>query len=276
MRTKILAIQIFILILSATFIMAQKDNSVNDKLNNIKGEVNKIVISTDKGDVTFEGEDAKEILKKIKSHKIKKIQWISEDGEDIDIDGENVMIFKSGKGEKHIIKEFKDADNVLIMKHGDDENFDLIENGTTIKVEVQDEDGKKIVTVTTNEDGEERVETFEGKKADEYLDKMEKEHEMIIDVDVDSDDNHVWVKKLGDENKTEKDVKIEIKDGVKKITETTTENGEKKVKVYEGDEAEKYLKENNENDKHIMIEHKMKDGSKHKKVIIKEKIEEEK
>ena len=73
----------------------------------------------------------------------------------------------------------------------------------------------------------------------------------------------------------EKDVKIEIKDGVKKITETTTENGEKSVKVYEGEEAEKYLKENNENEKHIRIKHKMKDGSKHKKVIIKEIIEEE-
>ncbi len=83
MRTKILTIQIFILFLSVTLINAQKDNSVKDKLNNIKGEVNKIVISTDKGDVTFEGEDAEKIFKKIKSDKIKRLEWISEDGEDI-------------------------------------------------------------------------------------------------------------------------------------------------------------------------------------------------
>ena len=33
---------------------------------------------------------------------------------------------------------------------------------------------------------------------------------------------------------------------------------------------EKYLKENNENENRIKIKHKMKDGKKHKKVIIKE------
>ena len=36
----------------------------------------------------------------------------------------------------------------------------------------------------------------------------------------------------------EKDVKIEIKDGVKKITQTTTKNRDKSVKVYEGEQAE--------------------------------------
>ena len=199
MRTKILTIQIFILFLSATLVMAQKDNSLNDKLNNIKGEVNKIVISTDKGDVTFEGDDAKKIFKNMKANKVKKIKWISEDGEDIDVDGENVMIFKSDKGGKHIIKEFKDADNVIIMKHGDDEDFDIIEDGKTVKVEVEEENGEKKVTVTTNEDGDEKVETFEGKEADEYLDKMESEHEMIIDVDVDSDEDNIWIHKNGDD-----------------------------------------------------------------------------
>ena len=108
MRTKLLTIQILILFLSANLVMAHKDNSLNDKLNNIKGDVNKIVISTDKGDVTFEGEDAKKILEKMKSNKVKRIKWISrKGGEDIDVDGENVMMFKSDKGDKHIIKELR-------------------------------------------------------------------------------------------------------------------------------------------------------------------------
>ena len=280
MKAKLFTIQIFFLFLASTFLMAQKDNSVKDKLNNIEGEVNKIVISTDKGDVTFEGEDAEKIFKKMKSDKIKKLKWISEDGGDLDIDDEDVMIFKSGKGRKHIIKEFSDAENVIIMKHGDDEDFDILEDGKTVKVsvEVDDENGEKKVTVTTNEDGEEKVETFVGNEADEYLEKMEGEHDMLIevDVDVDSDDDNVWIHKIDDGDNIEKDVKIEINDGVKKITETTTENGEKSVKVYEGEEAEKYLKENNENEKRIRIKHKMKDGKKHKKIIIKEIKEEEK
>lgn len=268
MRTKILTIQIFILFLSVTLINAQKDNSVKDKLNNIKGEVNKIVISTDKGDVTFEGEDAEKIFKKIKSDKIKRLEWISEDGEDLDIDDENVMIFKSGKDGKHILKKVKDSDNLIIMSSKED--FDILEDGKTVKVEVEDENGEKTVTVTTNEDGEKKVETFVGKEADEYLENMEDEHDMLIEVDVDSDDDNVWIHKIGDDDAIEKDIKVEINDGVKKITETTTENGEKSVKVYEGEEAEKYLKENNGNEKGIKIEHKMKDGKKHKKVIIKE------
>ena len=36
------------------------------------------------------------------------------------------------------------------MKHGDDEDFDLIEDGETVKVEVVEENGEKKVTVTTN------------------------------------------------------------------------------------------------------------------------------
>lgn len=272
MKTKLLTLQVFIFFLSATFLLAQNNSTVNKKLEAIKGEVNKIVISTAKGDVTFEGEDAKMIFKNMKSDKIKKLKWISEDDEDFDIDDENVMIFKSGKGGKHILKEFKNGENIIIMKGGDEGDFDFIENGRTIRVEVEDENGEKKVTLTTNEDGEEKVETFQGKEAVEYLENMENEHDMIINVEVDADSNEddIWIHKLDSNDEIEKDVKIEINNGVKKITETTTENGEKSVKVYEGEEAEKYLKENNDKEKHIRIKHKMKDGKKHKKVIIKE------
>ncbi|MCW8849204.1 MAG: hypothetical protein OQJ81_04430, partial [Melioribacteraceae bacterium] len=198
MRSKILTVQIFILFLSVTFVTAQENNSVKDKLNSIKGEVNKIVISTDKGDVTFEGKNAEKIFQKMKSDKMKKLKWISEDGDDIDIDDENVMIFKSGKGGKHILKEFKDSDNVIIMSS--DEDFDFIEGGKTIRIEVEDENGEKTVTVTTNEDGEKKVDTFVGKEADEYLDKMEDEHDMLIEVNVDtnSESDNVWIHKIGE------------------------------------------------------------------------------
>ncbi len=34
----------------------------------------------------------------------------------LDIDDENVMIFKSGKGGKHILKKVKDSDNLIIYE----------------------------------------------------------------------------------------------------------------------------------------------------------------
>ncbi len=246
MRTKIITIQILVLFLTTAFISAQKNNSLNDKINNIKGSVNKIVISTDSEEIIFEGDDAKKLFTKMKNNKLKKLRWIS--------------------GDKDI-----DRDNVFILKHDSDEDFDLdiIEDGMTVEVnvEVEDENGEKKVTVTTNENGEEKVETYEGKEADEYLDEMEDEHEMILEIDVDSD--------FDDEDSIEKDVKIEINDGVNKITETIIKNGEKSVKVYEGDEAEQYLKEHNEKEERIIIKENMKDGKKHKRVIIKKYIEKE-
>ena len=120
-------------------------------------------------------------MKKQKFHK--KIEWISADGQDIEIDGEDVMIFKSKDGEKHVIRNVDGAENVFIMKHGDHDDIDIIDDGKMIQVNVEVEDGEKKVTVTTTEDGEEKVETFEGKEADEYLDRMKKEHDTIIDID---------------------------------------------------------------------------------------------
>lgn len=246
MRTKIITIQILVLFLTTSFISAQKNNSLNDKINNVKGSVNKIVISTDSEEIIFEGDDAKNLFTKMKNNKLKKLRWVS--------------------GDKDI-----DRDNVFILKHDSDEDFDLdiIEDGkiVNVTVEVEDENGEKKVTVTTNEDGEEKVETYEGKEADEYLDKMESENEMIIEIDVDSD--------FDDGDSIKKDVKIEVNDGVKKITETITENGKKSVKIYEGDEAEQYLKEHNENEERIIIKDNMKDGKKHKRVIIKKNIDKE-
>jgi hypothetical protein len=273
MRSKVLTIQIFILFLTSTFLMAQEDKSVKEKLKDIKDDVNKIVISTEKGDVVFEGDEAKQLFNKLKTKKKhKKVEWILDD--DKDIDDENVIIFKSGKGGEHIIKEFNDSENVIILKHGDLDD----KESKLIKINVEDENGEKKVTVTTSEEGEEIIETYQGNEADEYLEKMEEEHEMRIDIDVDidSDDDHVWIHDGDYKNRIEKDVRVEIQDGIKKVTVTTKEDGEKKVKVYEGDEADEYLDEVNGGDDHIKIKTIMKDGKKHKKIIIKEIKEEEK
>lgn len=275
MRTKVLTIQIFILFLTSIFLMAQDDKTLKEKLSKVD-EASKIVITTEKGEITFEGDEAKQLLKRMKSKKMhKKLEWISEDGEDIEFDGDNVMIFKSKDGEKHIIKKIKKGDQTMIMKHGDIDDIDLIENGKTIKVEV--EDGEKTVTVTTKEDGEEKVETFKGKEADEYLENMEDDHNVIIDIDIDDlDGDNVWIHKVGDNDKEiDKKVEVRIEDGVKKVTVTTTKDGEKKVEVFEGDEADEYFENSEKNENVHIIKKKFKGDKKHK-VIIKEIKEEEK
>lgn len=62
--------------------------------------------------------------------------------------------------------------------------------------------------------------------------------------DVVTSDDFDW-KADGDQKK----VKVEIKDGKKSITVTTNKDGKEEIKTYEGEEAEKFLKEQGENGK---------------------------
>ena len=141
-------------------------------------------------------------------------------------------------------------------------------------MEVNEDNGEKTVTVKTKENGEEKVETYKGKEAEEYLKKMEKDNEMIIDVEFDSDEDFNWVSSDSDSNQIEKRVEVKIEDGKKKVTVTTTKNGEDKVEVFEGDEADKFLKSEKDGHK-VILKEKMLDGKKYKKIIIKEIEEEE-
>lgn len=264
MRTKLFTAQLAILFLFSLILVAQNKKAVSERLDNIKGEVTKIVITTDDGDVVFEGKDAEEIFKRVQKKNI--LTWISEDDDDFTFsaDCENVMVFKSKDGEEHIIKSVDGEEKILIFKGDDFDDIDILEDNKLlkIKVEVDSVDGEDTkVTVTTIEDGDEKVEVYEGEDADKYLKKMKKDEDgnftIKLGVDVDSDGEHVWVHKNKGKLNIKKDVKVEIIDGKKKITVTTTENGEEKVEVFEGEEADKFL-ENEQGHK------------KHKKVIIKE------
>jgi hypothetical protein len=272
MKTNIVTIQVIILFLVASLLMAQDSKFVHEKIKNIGDNASKIVITTEKGDVTFEGDEAKELLKMIKAKKHKKIEWVSDSDIDLDFDseGENVFIFKSKDGEKHFIKEIKEADNVMIF--GDDEDIDLIDGTKRIKVEV--EDGEKTVTVTTKEDGEEKTETFTGKEAEEYLENIEDDNIITIDIEDTNDGDRVWITNSGKGHKTEKDVKVELEDGKRKVTVKTITDGEEKVEVFEGDEADEFLKSGNSIKKKIKVKG-LKDGIK-KKIIIKEIEEDDK
>jgi len=64
------------------------------------------------------------------------------------------------------------------------------------------------------------------------------------------------------EKETEEKIKIEIINGEKKVTVTTTENGIETTKVYEGEEAEAFLKDHHAS---MHMEHK---GSGHHKIMM--------
>ena len=271
MKTKIITIQIGILFLFSILLLAQDKKSMKEKIDNIEGDVSKIVITSDKGEVTFIGDEAEALFKKIKSPKMEKhIKWISDSNEEFEIEGDDVLIFKSDDGEKHIIKH-KGKGNKMMMFMDDD-----FEGTKTVEVEVEEKNGEKNVTVTTTENGEEKVETFVGEKADEYLEKMEHEGEMIIDIDSDvkGDSKYVRIKNKHAKMKDiDKKVEVKMENDVKTVTVTTSEDGEETVKVYTGKDADEFLQKLEKEDK-MSVEEKIIDGKKHKKIIIRE-IEEE-
>lgn len=165
-RSLVFASVVLFLLFAATASVAQ--SSVKEKLAGIKGDVKKITISTASGDVVFEGDDAKSLLKSLKQKKEKTIKVVV-DGDDMDLtegccegDLDAVKILKLvGEG---------DSTNVFMLHDGDDDAIQVKK-----KVIVSEENGAKKVTVTTTKEGKDDVKVYEGKEADKYLDTMKKE-----------------------------------------------------------------------------------------------------
>jgi len=86
-------------------------------------------------------------------------------------------------------------------------------------------------------------------------------------------DHAVWFS--ADENfeGLDKNIKVGIEDGNKKVTITTKENGVEKTEVYEGEEAEEYLEEMKSEHGHELLIEIDEDGNhkKMKKIIIEKK-----
>jgi len=175
----------------------------------------------------LEGEDAEEYLKKHNKSK------------------GTVGVYSSGK---NFMKKFdKNSKNVWVYETLDEEEGDE----KNVKVEVKD--GKKIVTITITKDGKESTEVLEGKEADEYLEKHNKKTGDIAFYSsgnfalkkINKKDHNVWLHKVHeDDDGDEKNIKVEVKDGKKVVTVTTTKDGKEKTEVFEGEEADKYLEKN--------------------------------
>jgi hypothetical protein len=175
---------------------AQSD--VKKMLKDIKGNVDEIVIKSEGKEFKFSGDEAEELFSAMKKDKeVKSFSFTTKDGK---------VFTEDSLTKKIIIKNLDDDtdDNVLVFI---DEDFDSDDADIkTIKkqVMVTDDAGKKVVKVTTNENGKENIEIYEGKAADEYLEKMKSENEIEVNVDVKEEDGKK-VKKIIIEKEVEKE-----------------------------------------------------------------------
>ena len=152
------------------FKSAIAQNDLEDQINQIDGSINKIVISSDGKEYTFEGDDPEKLFKKMKSSKSQSFVWNSSDDEST----KKKVIILDADGENEVIEIESEDDNVYIIRK--DKDLDNVSDGITKKVKVEIEDGNKKVTVTTKENGEEKTEVYEGKEAEEYIEKMKAEN----------------------------------------------------------------------------------------------------
>jgi hypothetical protein len=143
---------------------------LNDKINKIDGEVQKITITADGKEYLFEGDEAAKLFEKMKSSKSQSFVWNSSDDEST----KKKVIILDADGENEVIEIESEDDNVYIIRK--DKDLDNVSDGITKKVKVEIEDGNKKVTVTTKENGEEKTEIYEGKEAEEYIEKMKAEN----------------------------------------------------------------------------------------------------
>jgi len=180
---KNLALTGFITLLFIANLNAQE--KLNEKIKKIDGTVDKVTITSDGKEYIFEGTEAEQLFKKMKSNNSQSFVWNSSD----DSTKKKVIILDADRDEDMIEVE-SGAENVVIVKI--DGDFDDIEEGIQKKVKVEVEDGNKTVTVTTKENGEEKTEVYEGKEADEYIEKMKSENgEINISVDESTDGKKV-------------------------------------------------------------------------------------
>ena len=163
-RYKILIISLLGILLTIPTNLAQE--KLKDKIKNIEGSVEKIVITADGKDYTFKGNEARELFDKIKKKSSHNFSWTTSDSTD---GKEKVCIIKTDSNDKEIEIE-SEGENKIIIKSDKDIDDDI--SGIRKKVKIEVDNGNKKVTVTTTENGEAKTEVYEGKEADEYLEKM--------------------------------------------------------------------------------------------------------
>ena len=165
---KILPILLFILV--PCLVNAQSE--LDKKVNEIKGKVDQIIIKSDGKEYSFSGDEAEQLFDSMRQDKkAKHFKFFTDDGK---------VFTGDSLTKKFVFKSKDDSDsesNIMVFVNEDDDCDSMGKDFKKIKKEINvtDNDGNKVVTVTTNEDGRENIEVYEGKAAEEYLDKINDE-----------------------------------------------------------------------------------------------------
>ena len=154
---------------------------VDKKLEEIDDPIDKITITSNGKEYTFEGEDAQNLFTKIKNASNTSKSFVMK--YDDDDDETKKVIIISSDGDEEVIDITGDVDHEFIWLGEDDGELDELEK--RVKIEV--EDGKKKVTVTKNENGEEKTEVYEGEEADAYLEKMKSDSDNFFEFKLDDE-----------------------------------------------------------------------------------------
>lgn len=158
---------------------SEKDDNKNIEVEKKDGKTTVTITTNDKGEEKVEvltGKEAEEFLEQEKQTQKIKIRrpfpprmnnrcgcCCMNREDDIILFGENEPL------------EFFSDDDVLILGDDEDKNF--------MKVIVKEENGEKVITVESVENGKKKTEIFKGKEAEQYLKKMENDNQMKIDED---------------------------------------------------------------------------------------------
>jgi len=196
--------KILITVFSLTFLLffsnlSLAQESVDDQLKKIDATVDKITITADGNEYTFEGKDAEKLFQRMKKSKSSSYVWhTSNDGT-----SDKKVVFIEKDGDKEIVELDSENADVFIVKS--DEDFEWETDGTQKKVKVEVENGEKKVTVTTKENGEETTEVYEGEEADEYIENMKEEND-DFNIEIKSGSDSKKVKKIIIETEKEENV----------------------------------------------------------------------
>ncbi|MCX6152344.1 MAG: hypothetical protein NTX22_17595 [Ignavibacteriales bacterium] len=184
-------------------VYSQSKKEIMEKLKKLDGDVNKITITSDKGEVSFEGKEAKKIFDLLASKekvKSKKVIVISDDGDSSDTNDQ----ISCWQGDDEIIM-FDDEDSLVDKFYWKSKSDDMEGKNIEKKIKVDVVNGVKEVTVTTTEDGKEKVDVYKGEEAEKFLKDTEKEagvdspQKIRIKIeknDCDEKTDHIIIKKI--------------------------------------------------------------------------------
>lgn len=167
---------LFILILSSqSILLAQSE--VDKMLKDITGKVDEIVIKSAGKEYTYSGDEAEKLFSALKENKkTRHFEFITKDGD---------VLLADSLRKKIILKKFdrdQDEDIIVLL---DKDSSDLEEDVEKIekRIIIDNDDAEKVVKVIIDENGKKSIEIYEGKAAEDYLDKLESEKQIEIEID---------------------------------------------------------------------------------------------